>query len=101
MMQVVVGFVPYNRYLTLPFVGDPGQVLAAWRVGASGVEPAGPVGMRDDIGNIIPLSDTPDKGHQSIPVAETLDDSHYVGEQERVPSHVGQLVGGRRSHDTG
>ncbi|KAJ3480231.1 hypothetical protein NLI96_g8494 [Meripilus lineatus] len=81
--------------------GDSGQVLAAWRAGESGIELAGPVGMRDDNGNIAPLSDEPENGHQSIPAAETLDDSHYVGEQEHVPSHVGQLVGRRRSLETG
>lgn len=61
-------------------------------MGSTGVEFAGPVGMRDQNGDVIPFPKSQGADTKKPPDVNGLDDSHYVGVQENVPSHVGQLV---------
>lgn len=65
---------------------DSEQVLGSWKIGQLGLEYVEPIGLRDPEGKIIPLPKEAGKK------CTTLQENHYVGAPENVPSRVGQLV---------
>lgn len=70
-------------------VNCSGEAAAAvWRVGAGGLEFAGPIGVRDEHGSILPLENAQADMKDPSPTAEAV----FAGVEERIPRHVGQLV---------
>lgn len=76
-----------SRFYTLAVDAEESQILGTWKICPAGMELVGPIGMRDEDGNIVPLPDD-DSTHEPVLSAEAL----FQGAKEKIPRHIGQLV---------
>lgn len=72
-------------------LGANSQVLSTWRMNPGGLECVEPIGIRDEDGNIAPYPDNA-AATEEQQIGVCSGGAHFVGTQEKVPNHVGELV---------
>ena len=88
-MVSLVAHILRGLHADIPLIGDDSQLVGVWRMSSAGSEFVTPLGMLDDEGNIAPL---PQDSPENIGSSST-EAALFKGVEEKVPRHVGQLVG--------